>query len=437
MQSLAQRRGGADIELVINGDFVDFLAEPGADGEWRPFIADAREAAVAMRAIVARDQALFDALRDLLAAGHRLTLLLGNHDVELAFPAVRQVLRDATGATDARRFVFLYDGEAYRVGDALIEHGNRYDGFNVVDHDAVRAARSLQSRDQVVDVEVPPPPGSRIVAEVMNPIKREYPFVDLLKPETEAVLPLLLALEPGFRSHVTRIARFKAEAVARDPKAPARPRFDANVSDDSGLGQGAFDGGGAARPADPLAAVLARALPSGKADRFLDDLEPEDRFSADVSAGGAARMLGLAWIARGPDGFGRRLDNLLTALRALADDHSFDRDVEGQVAYIEAAEDLAGGAIRHVVMGHTHLAKRVQLTSGGYYLNSGTWADLIRVPETITRGPVDAAREALWGFATELASGQLDAWIEFRPTYVRLDLTGDRVVEASLHDWPA
>jgi len=189
---------------------------------------------------------------------------------------------------------------------------------------------------------------------------------------------------------VRRILRLAAEAELRDPKAPARPRFDANISDRGG---------------------------------------DQDAFDADVGSG-VVRMLGWAWLKRGPDGLGRRLEALADALGALRDDTSFDRGIEGQANYLEAARALATGPIRHVVFGHTHLAKRVSLPSGGFYLNTGTWADLLRVPPEAIAGD----RDALWRFVTDLASGHLEPWIEFSPTYARLDLVGEHVVEAALLD---
>ena len=43
-------------------------------------------------------------------------------------------------------------------------------------------------------------------------------------------------------------------------------------------------------------------------------------------------------------------------------------------------------------------------------------------------------RDALWRFVTDLASGHLEPCIEFSPTYARLDLVGEHVVEAALLD---
>ena len=47
--------------------------------------------------------------------------------------------------------------------------------------------------------------GSRMVEEVINQIKEKYRFIDLLKPETGAVMPILLALEPSYRKNISKI----------------------------------------------------------------------------------------------------------------------------------------------------------------------------------------------------------------------------------------
>ena len=48
-----------------------------------------------------------------------------------------------------------------------------------------------------------------------------------------------------------------------------------------------------------------------------------------------------------------------------------------------------------VVMGHTHHAKRVKVSDGKFYLNSGTWADVIRLDESVFSGD-DAALAGWW-----------------------------------------
>src|ERR1044072_7063904 len=84
-------------ELLINGDFIDFLAE-------EPFAAFTGDASVAItklqRTIRLCDEGspegerVFSARAELVERGHRLTILLGNHDIELALPQVRWALVD-------------------------------------------------------------------------------------------------------------------------------------------------------------------------------------------------------------------------------------------------------------------------------------------------------------------------------------------------------
>src|SRR5262245_10481743 len=91
----AARPHGSTLELIINGDFVDFLAEQ----PFEPFTASADTAVEKLRRIIktadvdAPDgQRIFPALQAFVTDGHRLTVLLGNHDIELSLAAVRHEL---------------------------------------------------------------------------------------------------------------------------------------------------------------------------------------------------------------------------------------------------------------------------------------------------------------------------------------------------------
>jgi hypothetical protein len=97
---------------------------------WTPFTADAHTTCAKSQAIADRDRTFFLALRDFLDAGCRLVILTGNHDIELELPAVRRKLRVVIGVTPGHDYEFIGAGEVYLVGDALIEHGNRYDEWN-------------------------------------------------------------------------------------------------------------------------------------------------------------------------------------------------------------------------------------------------------------------------------------------------------------------
>jgi UDP-2,3-diacylglucosamine pyrophosphatase LpxH len=450
----------ARIELVINGDMVDFLAERHADPPcWRPFITDQTLAADKLTDIIERDRPFFDALRRFLERGRRLVILLGNHDIELSLPLVRQRLFALLGVEGRHDCRFLYDGEAYLAGDALIEHGNRYDSFNVVDNDSLRRVRSLLSRRQAIPdrYRFDPPAGSKMVAEVINPIKETYRFVDLLKPETGAVVPLLLALEPGYRKLLSKALKHSVQASQHRMQDDALPGFGGDIRSDqepalddfgSDISSGFEDMSPApTAPDDPeLRDALNSAL-GGEADAFLSELQPSgggDDFGgaeigSDISTAETLdRSFGLIklLLGRNDRDVEKRLPPLLKAMRCLQDDDSFNTEVEHFQEYDRAARNLAKNGIRHVVFGHTHHPRKVSLEGGGYYLNSGTWADVLRFPKEIVTGSNQEALGKLREFVAQISAGDFSAWTMFRPTYVRLDLDeADRVVRADLCDY--
>jgi UDP-2,3-diacylglucosamine pyrophosphatase LpxH len=452
-------------ELVLNGDTVDFLAEHDErPNTWSPFTRDPSRAVAKLEAIAQRDQAVFDAIKRFLEKGGRLVALLGNHDIELSLPAVRVAFRRALGVKAGHDFEFLHDGEAYIVGDALIEHGNRYDAWNQVDYDALRHIRSVQSR--LLDVPEEhifiPPAGSEMVTEVINTIKLDYPFVDLLKPETAAVVPMLLALEPGFRSRLATIAllykrtRSHGLANAVTPKFGGDIRSERDMSvipgedirSDTGTGADGFgeeisaNGSAALRTVRSeenaaLKETLQAALGS-EAEEFLRDLDAEiaeadplGQLGGEVTASDTvSRIYGFAALlfGRTSQPFEKRLPALLRAMRGLQDTDTFDLGTESATEYLNAAQMLADrGGFRYVVFGHTHQAKRVALGDGRFYLNSGTWADVLRFPNEILKSEAEAL-PALQAFVAQMKAGDFSAWTLFRPTCVHLEVGDDRKV---------
>jgi UDP-2,3-diacylglucosamine pyrophosphatase LpxH len=425
-------------ELVINGDVVDFLAEDRGEGvTWTGFIADGDQAAATFTTIARRDRAFFDALGCFLARGHRAVVLLGNHDVELTLPAVRHAFEKAVGTSNEQDLEFIEGAEAYTVGDALIEHGNRYDEWNIVDHAGLVRLRAFQSRRQAV------PPGrafevsagSEMVGSVINAVKARYKFVDLLKPEVDTVVPMLLAVAPESRRHLSEIAKRRQHARRHRLLGATLPA----VQDIATAGD----------LEDPLRSVVAGPL-RGEVDRFFAELggtTPGTRMEPDLDGDIASwsergrQAIGLTRLAlsrKSEEGFEGRLPALLMALRVLRTDQTFNRRTETLTEYGRASRDLAQHGIKYVIFGHTHLARDVDLGSGCRYFNSGTWADLLEVPREIVSAPGAAALDALRGFAADLAANRLGNHVRFCPTYVRLliDETG-LVVEGTLRDYVA
>jgi UDP-2,3-diacylglucosamine pyrophosphatase LpxH len=436
--------GRGPIELVLNGDTVDFLAERAPNSSsWDPAVAVDK-----LNAIVRRDLPVFEALGRFLEKGHRLVLLLGNHDIELCLPSVRRALYDAIGIKGSHDFEFIYDGEAYRVGDLLIEHGNRYDMFNIVDFDALRRCRSLLSRLQEIPgrYKFEAPAGSYMVSSVINPIKGDYSFVDLLKPEQEAVVPLLLALEPGFRKYIASAAKLAYKARRHRLESATLPSWGGDIASE-GDQMSEFGGDMVATqgPASDeitdqkaLDLVLQRTL-GDQAGLFLVDAransapyEEMDPIGADISAGDYVdRALGLASLlfSKKSGAIEKRLPDLLKALRGLQLKNAFSTDSEPLIEYNNAARELCTHGIGYVAFGHTHLPKNVVLEGGGHYLNSGAWADVLKFPEEIISGSDQQALDQLRTFVQSMRDGDFSHWTLFNPTYLRVETDNSETVK--------
>ena len=125
------------LELILDGDVFDFdaVTEIPSPEPWpvswlersRGLNPTEPKSAWKMARILDDHPIFVAALRDLLEAGHRLVFVIGNHDIELFWPAVQKVLRERLDVPDAdlRVCEWFYVSN----GDTLIEHGNQYDAY--------------------------------------------------------------------------------------------------------------------------------------------------------------------------------------------------------------------------------------------------------------------------------------------------------------------
>ncbi len=393
-----------EVHLLVNGDIVDFLAEQtfssftNGDAPARDKLAQA----------IGHSKEVWEALRAFAGTGARLTLLLGNHDTELSLPAARRLLLETVGPG---RVEFLYDNQAYVEGPVLIEHGNRYDGWNAVSHGTLRAIRSQLSRGEAPD-EYLGPAGSQLVKNVMNPIKQDYPFVDLLKPEGKAMVPILAVLHPAALQEIGSLSMLAAKSL--------QVRFDGNgiPRDQQNIGSPALDAGAA----DPQL-LLARRL-AGVPD------------SSNISAMGELKGL-IERIAGNLSEKARdwEIGKLLEALKNFASEQreAFDVNSEDET-YLRPARAAMDRGYKAVIYGHTHLVKRVRREGdGALYLNTGTWADLMKLPQGILDGDDRAARAQLREFLADLKARRLDGWRRQLPTFARVDFKNGEYAGADVY----
>lgn len=385
------------IHLVLAGDIVDFLAEE----PFEAFTNSDSAACIKLQNIFKTTHNVWEALSRYIQQGNLLTLMLGNHDVELSLPGPRTLLLERLGSGNIE---FIYDNQAFTTGSLLIEHGNRYDGANIINHTALRQIRSSLSRKENPNITLSTP-GSLLVANVMNGLKKKYPFVDLLKPETEAVIPLLIVLEPS-------VLQYLPESMYRAKIQPSMVRYDKKR-----------------RPKNPsLISDIAFEPKRGKLIQEL--LSDGSQISATSTLKGLRDLFGAVLSVRKKE---KHIDRLYKALRAFVEDQHlyFDSTTESE-EYLKAAKALTNNGFKVVVFGHTHFAKNVKLDNQAIYLNSGTWADLMQLPDSLLKGEETIAKAELEDFIQDLKSNNLKDWRKQKPTFAQIDFIDSEITTADV-----
>ena len=388
---LAAQRPQGQLALVLNGDVFDTLAE---DVAGYVAVDDARSTVERIM-----NDPSFVPIWDALAAfvkrpGRTLVIVIGNHDIEMAFPPVQRLLLARLAGDDltARaRITISAAGAGFtcRVGGSRVYciHGNEVDPWNYNRYeDLARVSRRMNAGQTLTQDEWQPNAGTRMVKEVMNTVKRTYAWIDLLKPETSAAVGTLLVLDPSQAKKIQQMFGVVGERRRGDAQ------VDARLSADAAAVSGRA---GAALPPTPtpsLEQMLGPALRQGLGERTEDMLlQAEQNYKKGAaSAGPNARTdntLGT------PQLIVDRLTGWLTGItqaqalrRALRDwlqnDKSFDFD-DRDDTFTQISESV-GPAIDFIVTGHTHLERAIDMGQGRFYFNTGTWIRLMRfTPEML------------------------------------------------------
>ena len=366
------------IALLINGDLVDFLAEEDA----RYFDPEhAEEKLIRIATVDASFKPVWDALKRFTQKkGRCLIVNLGNHDVELALPWVRSRLLEILSGDDeaARgRIILTFDGAGYlcRIGNATIlcVHGNEVDDWNVTDHETIRRI----GRDIVHGLPVEswiPNAGTQLVIEVMNGLKRQYPFIDLLKPEAQGAVPTLLALAPDQRGKLLAIT------------GTARRLVWDKIKRSTGL-LGAQEGEQAGKPpARPVGVAALASDSQDQAEILLRDAEERMRrgvspmalIDGDEQGTYLGGFTALKKLVQGQS----TSEVLREALEKLREDRSFDFQIEDDT--FTGLDEKVGKEVDFVVAGHTHLERALKRKEAkGFYFNTGTWVRLIHLEKHV------------------------------------------------------
>jgi UDP-2,3-diacylglucosamine pyrophosphatase LpxH len=381
---VSEQRPDGQVALVLNGDVIDTLAEESGG-----YIAVDNAETIIKRIMADPSFApIWDALAKYVKTGGRtLIITLGNHDLEMSFPVVQRAVieRLSGGDSEARgRIEFSTMGAGYSClvgGGARVfcTHGNEVDSWNYTRYEELsKAGRRLNSGRSLKPDEWEPNAGTMMVKDVMNTVKVRYPWIDLLKPEMQAAVGVLLALDPSQLEKIHRLIpvigekvegslevdqRLSAEGFTSPTGKVSRP-----VSVDSLLGSSLMAG--------------LRQSPSGNrptADAMLLAAEKEYKTGSAITDP-KDKTLGTGqylWdrLTSGFTGISK-IEALRRALQDwLKNDKTFeitDRDDTCKEIVASVGQD-----IHFVITGHTHLERAIDLGSSRFYFNCGTWIRLL------------------------------------------------------------
>lgn len=384
--------------LYLNGDAFDFLV-----GQHQETEIDPDRAAIQAAEIASNHSKVFDQL-GLLASSvdHGMTILGGNHDPEMALPEVqREIERHLKLASGRSPIRWLTNGEAesVHIGDlkVLIEHGDQYDSWNWVDHEALRRVVCLTSRNVIHQGVYRTSPGSRLVLNRLNLLRHQFPWLQTLQPISAAMIPLALEVILPSVPREDRLPLIKA------------------VKEVNGFGlRSAVD--------QMLLGIGARSEYWANDDserlllnEWLAEYErTEDVWGSDDDTSG--------WFKRAMKRVRSHFAN--RQLKGLADRATFF-DIDAEDENYKAVTRLVSKGAGLVVHGHTHAAKAYPV-GNGLYINSGTWGQL-------TKWPVSGTTDEKWSeFIKKLRVGQADSFP--RLTFAHIKKRGSET-SATLGEW--
>lgn len=139
LTELRRRVRGDTLTVVLNGDIFDLDAPRVIDGSsvFHDLPRDATHSAPMLAAILDDHPEFVRALGELLAEGHTLVFVAGNHDIQLTLPELRALLSArlveaarAAGAGEEVAARLLFRAWFHRTEDGIvIEHGHQYDSY--------------------------------------------------------------------------------------------------------------------------------------------------------------------------------------------------------------------------------------------------------------------------------------------------------------------
>jgi UDP-2,3-diacylglucosamine pyrophosphatase LpxH len=368
------------VELVIAGDFIEYLQilpELGLQSPQDHLGVTEAQSLERTRVVLGQrpdiasgHPQIFDHLRRFMERGHSITLLAGNHDVDVLWSSVWATIANAI-CPDMVSGTLRLEPFSYTIGTAeqgcvYVEHGH--------EHDRANAFGDQMQDPFAVDINgvkrLKRPWGTLFVDKVFNQLEQQRWFIDNVKPISRVIK---LGLKGNFLFTASAMAVIARFFLANNPL--------------WGVSFGVMGGTEESMPTDRSAEAVVTQI---------DDPEVRATIEQAIQDDPAFR-----------EEFERELQNFtqteqyaMQQMQADVAEQPFDEEKpspesvsfsvgagEPEDEYRKAARKVMedNPAISTVVMGHTHFAidglvEPIHIGEGrtGYYFNSGTWTPRLR-----------------------------------------------------------
>jgi UDP-2,3-diacylglucosamine pyrophosphatase LpxH len=371
-QQLATPEGRAgEIELIINGDFLEFVqvCPEAYRSEMLDFWCSEEESVAKLECILQGHPEVFDALAEFQRPGNLVTLHAGNHDIDIYWDKVQNNIRRKAGPVSFELGSCWYK----RYGGRLhISHGHLFpsiDPANVFQN--WRDPRLRQASDAL------PPrlemcPGTLFMVRFVNRLEQLcYKFADNLHPPIALAGVLWREDKWGFKAVAWLLSRFARNhpmtilSNETETDVDIGPRLVRAILVDgflrekiAGIYREVLQ-----QPAVTAADVAARLVSEDAVAEFIEQLmRCEGPWERWVDVFDLARPSTLST----DDATGK----------TLAIGKAGFIKVEAECEKIARATWLAGAQI--VVLGHTHLPQKVEGKDGNRYYNPGSWTRYVK-----------------------------------------------------------
>lgn len=378
--------------LIINGDVFDFLQVNGdfakkLEKEGKVKLdkkediyglgTEPHKTVFKLQRIRDGHKIFFEALRDFLSKGNELSIISGNHDIELFWEEVQKELinilsdKDSTNKNRIKFYLWFYYDKENKI---YIEHGSQYDNWNSFKFILYPVMPPIASKKILL------PFGSFFVRYFFNKVEDFNPFADNIKPSSRY-------MQMAFREHPVKSLKLLRRYIPAMFKVFWR------------------SGGTTRAQEEELKKEEEQRLAdlSKEAGLLLEDvLNLHGKAALPITRGKLAFLINLGWIGTIflfviimiaaffiKQRFNLSIWSLLSALSAFLPlliswlISKFSRDTFTAILKEIKAKILTD--IKIIVMGHTHDPAIKKIGNDCWYYNTSTWTTVFSEEERLIR----------------------------------------------------